>query len=256
MANIVEQTLEGAPDRLLERNFATALLWVIVALTVSLLLWACAGDRVDEVVHANGRVMPSSRLQVVSNLEGGIVKLTSWSRPATGCGPGSRCCASMPTASSSADFARNDTSIDAHCRPVRRGSMPRRAASRWYSRRNLKLAAPTLVANERALHNAQVASFATERDIARSRLHAGRAGRRPGARRGLRPAPRRYAQARREVEILAPLVEKGVEPRLMSLVRARSAEQQAASARDAASEAARRADASRSRSACPSMSNL
>jgi adhesin transport system membrane fusion protein len=67
MANFVEATLEGAPDRLLERNFATVLLWVIVALTLSLLLWAALAN-VDEVVHANGKVIPSSRLQVVSNL--------------------------------------------------------------------------------------------------------------------------------------------------------------------------------------------
>ncbi|MBC7519898.1 MAG: HlyD family efflux transporter periplasmic adaptor subunit, partial [Sandarakinorhabdus sp.] len=51
-------------------------------------------------------------------------------------------------------------------------------------------------------------------------------------------------QARREIEILVPLVEKGVEP-TMTLVRARSAERQAASARDAATEAMLRADAAR-----------
>jgi hypothetical protein len=61
MTNIVETALVRAPDKLLERNFATILLWVIVGLTVSLLLWAALAH-VDEVVHANGRIIPSSRL--------------------------------------------------------------------------------------------------------------------------------------------------------------------------------------------------
>jgi membrane fusion protein, adhesin transport system len=239
MANFVATTLEGAPDRLFERNFATALLWVIVALTVSLLLWAALA-RVDEVVHANGKVMPSSRLQVVSNLEGGIVKQILVKA-------GDRVKAGQPllrldATATSADFARNDTSIDALQARAARLDAEARGKPLLFPAA-LATAAPALVANERALHNAQIASIATERELARSRLM--QAERATGqARAELAASVEALAQARREVEIIAPLVEKGVEP-AMSLVRARSAERQAASARDAAAEAARRADAAR-----------
>jgi adhesin transport system membrane fusion protein len=239
MANFVERSIETVPDRILERDFATVLLWVIVAMTVSLLVWAGVA-RVDEVVHATGRVTPSSRLQIVSNLEGGIVKAILVK-------PGDRVTAGQallrldPTAST-ADFARNDTSIDALQARAARLDAEARGRSLQFST-TLEAAVPALVANERALHNAQLSSITIEREIATSRLlQAERAAGQARAEAAARAEA--LAQARREVEILTPLVEKGVEP-TMSLVRAQSNERQAASGRDAAAEAGRRADAAR-----------
>ncbi|WP_353216207.1 HlyD family type I secretion periplasmic adaptor subunit [Sandarakinorhabdus sp.] len=239
MTNIVEDALLKAPDRLLERNFATVMLWVITALTVSLLLWA-GFARVDEVVHAVGRVIPSSRLQVVSNLEGGIIKAILVKA-------GERVSAGQPLlqldkTASTADFARSDTSVDAlRARAARLEAEARGNPLAFPSA--LELAAPALVANERALHTAQMAGLATERDIARSRVEQAERG--AGQARAEAVARTEAAMlAAREVEIIAPLVEKGVEP-AMTLVRARSAERQAASARDAAAEAVRRADGAR-----------
>ncbi len=239
MSNFVETTLESAPDRLLERNFATVLLWVVVALTVSLLLWAGLA-KVQEVAHATGSVVPSSRLQVVSNLEGGIVKaiLVRAGDKVTAGQPLLRLDATATTA----DFARGDTSIDALTARAARLEAEARGRPLVFPP-ELEAAVPALVANERALHNAQLASVATEREIARSRLL--QAERSAGqARAEADSQAEALAQAQREVAILAPLVEKGAEP-AMSLVRARSAERQAASARDAAAEAVRRADAAR-----------
>lgn len=239
MANLVESTLEAAPDRLLERDFATVLLWVIVALTCSLLLWAGLAQ-VEEVVHAPGRVIPSSRLQVVSNLEGGIVKQLLVKA-------GDRVKAGQPLlrldpTASGADFARGDTSVDALRARAARLEAEARGRSLAFPAA-LETAAPALVAGERALHNAQLSSIASEREIVRSRLlQADRAAGQASAEAESRTEA--LEQARREVEILVPLVEKGVEP-TMSLVRARSTERQAASARDAALEATRRAQAAR-----------
>lgn len=239
MANLVESSLVAAPDRLLERDFATVLLWVVVAATASILLWAGLAT-VAEVVHANGRVIPSSRLQIVSNLEGGIVKQILVKA-------GDRVQAGQPLirldqTASTADFARNDTSIDALQARAARLDAEARGRPLVFPP-TLETAAPTLVANERALHNAQISSMESERDIVRSRLmQAERAAGQADADTGARAEA--LAQARREVEILVPLVEKGVEP-AMSLVRARSNERQAASARDAAAEAGRRAAAAR-----------
>lgn len=240
MANMIEAALETAPDKLKERDFATILLWVIVALTVSLLLWAALAN-VDEVVHANGKVIPSSRLQVVSNLEGGIVSeilVRAGDRVKAG-----DTLLRLDNTASTADFARNDTSIDALLARAARLEAEARGRGLGFPA-SLEQSAPALVANERALHNAQISSMETEREIARSRLlQAERAMAQAESETGARNEALMLAQ--REVEILRPLVEKGVEP-TMSLVRAQSAERQAASARDAASSAARRAAAGRS----------
>lgn len=49
------------------------LLWVMGACVVAFLLWAYFA-MLDEVVRGEGKVIPSSQVQVVQNLEGGIVK--------------------------------------------------------------------------------------------------------------------------------------------------------------------------------------
>ncbi len=243
MANFVETALEGAPDRLLERNFATVLLWVIVALTVSLLVWAGLA-RVDEVVHANGHVIPSSRLQVVSNLEGGLVKQILVKA-------GDRVSAGQPllrldATATSADFARSDISIDALIARAARLEAEARGRPLVFPAA-IATSVPALVANERALHNAQLSNMASQREIVAARFQqAERAAGQASADTATRAEM--LAQARRETAILAPLVEKGVEP-AMSLVRAESAERQAASARDAAAEAGRRAEAARAEAA-------
>lgn len=49
------------------------LLNAIVLTIITLLVWS-AFSYVDEVTHAEGRVIPSSRMQIVQNMEGGIVR--------------------------------------------------------------------------------------------------------------------------------------------------------------------------------------
>ena len=51
---------------------STALLYTILGIFVLLIAWA-ALTRVDDITHADGRVIPSAKLQVIQNLEGGIV---------------------------------------------------------------------------------------------------------------------------------------------------------------------------------------
>jgi adhesin transport system membrane fusion protein len=54
------------------RGFAHLLLLVVVAFLVTALAWA-SWARLDEVTRGEGKVIPSSQVQVVQNLEGGIV---------------------------------------------------------------------------------------------------------------------------------------------------------------------------------------
>lgn len=48
------------------------LMWVVAALLVVMLIWAAVAE-IDEFTRAEGRVVPSSDVQVVQNLEGGIL---------------------------------------------------------------------------------------------------------------------------------------------------------------------------------------
>lgn len=239
MANIIETTLDRAPDRLPERDFATILLWTIAGLTLTLLLWAGFAT-VDEVVHGNGRVVPSTRLQVVSNLEGGVVSDILVR-------PGDRVKAGQPLLRLDAtqmrgEFARGDATLDAL--RARAARLEAEATGRRLAfPADVEASAGSLVANERALHSAQLSRLQTERAIAESRLQQAE---RFVAEAEAASAARveAFAQAQREFDIVVPLVEKGVEPR-MTLERARSLAAQAASQRDGAVLAARRAGAAR-----------
>lgn len=51
---------------------SSMLLWAIAAIFVALFVWIAVAE-VDTVTRADGRVIPSAKMQVVQNLEGGIV---------------------------------------------------------------------------------------------------------------------------------------------------------------------------------------
>ena len=61
------------PTGFVPRRGANLMLWVILAFFVVALAWA-AFTQLDRTVRGVGRVVPSSKLQVVSNLEGGVVE--------------------------------------------------------------------------------------------------------------------------------------------------------------------------------------
>lgn len=52
---------------------ASWLLWIIIGVVATLLVWAFFAE-LDTNIRGQGRVIPSSQLQVVSNLEGGIIE--------------------------------------------------------------------------------------------------------------------------------------------------------------------------------------
>ena len=72
-----KQTLEFMPETHaaeIERLPFTAhlILWVSLVFLVTAIIWANFAS-IDEVAHAEGRVIPSSQIQVIQNLEGGIL---------------------------------------------------------------------------------------------------------------------------------------------------------------------------------------
>ncbi|WP_296678927.1 HlyD family type I secretion periplasmic adaptor subunit [Novosphingobium sp.] len=77
MANMLEY-LKGDEADLDEQEFkarrsANVLLYIIGGFFVVFLLWATF-TKLDRTVHSMGRVVPSSKMQVVSNLEGGVIE--------------------------------------------------------------------------------------------------------------------------------------------------------------------------------------
>jgi adhesin transport system membrane fusion protein len=64
--------IEDLTDRIKPRTASSVLLWVITAFVLIFFIWAAFAE-IERTVRGMGRVIPSSQLQVVSNLEGGIV---------------------------------------------------------------------------------------------------------------------------------------------------------------------------------------
>lgn len=65
--------LENYAERIRPRWASNALLWGILGFFVLFVLWATFTE-LDRTVNAAGRVVPTAQLQVVSNLEGGVVR--------------------------------------------------------------------------------------------------------------------------------------------------------------------------------------
>jgi adhesin transport system membrane fusion protein len=65
--------LEDLTTRIKPRTASNLLLWFVVAFIVAFFLWA-GFTKLDRTVRGQGQVIPSARLQIVSNLEGGVVQ--------------------------------------------------------------------------------------------------------------------------------------------------------------------------------------
>jgi membrane fusion protein, adhesin transport system len=70
--SLADPHFEDLADRIEPRSASNVLLWTILGFFIAFILWASI-VQIDRTVRAPGRIVPSARLQVVSNLEGGIV---------------------------------------------------------------------------------------------------------------------------------------------------------------------------------------
>lgn len=228
-------TIERIPDEVQPSRAASIMLWTIAAFTAALLLWAGLA-RVEEVAVASGKVIPSSQLQVVSNLEGGIVEaiLVKTGQKVTK----GQLLLKLDTTQATAEFGRTDETHTALAARAARlaaeveGTAP--AFPDWLQR-----SAPAVVATERSLWAARRADFDAQVRAETARLD--QAQRTEAQARVEALARSQEAElAQREVAMLAPLVDKGIAPRI-ELMRAESAAAQAKGARDSAALAIRRA---------------
>lgn len=233
---MIEQRL----DRLRPASASNLLLWAILAFLAVFVIWA-AFTEIDRTVRGDGRVVPSSRLQIISNLEGGLIAqilvrggmdvkegqvLLKLDPTQTRAEFGSN---SATTAALAAKIARLEAELD--------GREPVYPAAADIAQ----------VRIERALHDARMAELASLLAGAGARqAQAGRAVMEAQSMLAARQSAREAAAS--ELEMIRPLVERGIEPRL-ALVQAQNAARISASEAMAQSEALGRARAAASEAA-------
>lgn len=206
--------IERLPDRLKPSRAANLLLWVITAFVVIFVAWAALA-RVDEVSRAQGRVVPSRQLQVVSNLEGGIVRdiLVRQGQKVEAGQPLLR----LDATQFSAQFTKEQEGYNALVARITRLQAEVDGTSPAFPP-GLIATSPALVAAERSLHQARQSELAAALSSARSQLDQ--------AQTMVSTRQQAKALADRELALIGPLVEKGIEPQI-ELLRAQSAASQA-----------------------------
>jgi adhesin transport system membrane fusion protein len=227
--------LEDLTTRIKPRTASNMLLWFIVAFMAAFFLWAALTE-LDRTVRGQGRVIPSSRLQVVSNLEGGVVQ-DILVRQGQLVRAGDVLIRLDPT-QTGAEFGSGEATVSALSIKIARleaeitGREPVYPATRD----------PSLLDQiriEQALHASRMADLGSILGAARARLTQVQRSV-AEAEATYRARTEAYNQRRDEANLLRPLVERGIEPRL-SLVQAQSAADIARNEMQGAAESVSRA---------------
>ena len=230
--------LEDLADRVRPKALSNLLLWLIVAFVVIFVIWASV-VKLDRTVHAPGRVVPSSRLQVLSNLEGGIVSqilvragdLVRRGQPMV----------RLDRTQAGAELGSSQATVGALAAKIARLEAEIAGREPAYP----PATSPDIaeqIAIERSLHAARMSDLAS--------LSAAAAAREAQANRAVAEAQAAYQSrvsardgARRQLEVMRPLVERGIEPR-MTLIQYENAAAVATTDAAQASAAIARAQAS------------
>jgi membrane fusion protein, adhesin transport system len=217
------------------RTASNILLWVVAAFFVAFIAWASL-TKLDRTVRGGGRIVASSHLQVISNLEGGIVRailVRTGQFVQTG-----QELIQLDRTQSGAELGSGEASVNALSAKIARlraevmGTEPVYPAAG-----NEEVARQIQV--ERALHASRMAELGSLINVGQSRiLQANRAIEEASAAYDARVSAR--DARKQELDIIRPLVAKGIEPRL-SLSQAESAYQVAVSEAAGASAALSRA---------------
>jgi adhesin transport system membrane fusion protein len=229
--------IEDLADRIRPRTASNVLLWAVAAFFVIFIIWAAVTE-LDRTVKGMGRVIASSQLQTVSNLEGGVVEAIMV-RTGQQVKAGQEIIR-LDRTQTGAELGSGEASAGALGVKIARlraevaGQSPRYPA-----------AADATTANqiriEQSLHASRMAELASVVNAGQARItQAQRAVQEAEAAYDARISARE-ARAQ-ELRMLRPLVERGIEPR-MSLITAESAYSVAASEAAAAAAAISRARA-------------
>ena len=208
--------IEDLAGRVRPRQASNVLLWIIAIFFVAFVIWAAVTE-LDRTVRGQGRVIASSQLQVVSNLEGGIVSAILV-RIGQQVSRGQELIR-LDKTQSGAELGTGETSVNALRVKVMRLQAEMAGRSPVYpAPTNPEIARQIEI--ERSLHAARVAELASITSAGRARVaQASQAINEAQATYMARTTARdaRLSQLR----VIRPLVEKGIEPR-MSLIQAES----------------------------------
>lgn len=232
-----ETRIEDLTDRIKPTAASNLLLWGILAFFIAFVIWASL-TQLDRSVIGSGRVVPSAQLQIVSNLEGGIVEsinvktgsivkngdpLIQLSSILSGAELGS---GAATAAALAVKIARLEAEVA--------GRTPNYPAT-------FDAASGDLLTIEKALHASRMAELSSLMNAANSRLtQTQRAVAEAQATYSARSSARDSNIA--ELAMIRPLVERGIEPR-MTLLQAENAAAVSAAEASAAAASISRAQA-------------
>lgn len=193
---------------------ANVLLLSIAGFFVIFILWASFAE-LDEVVRSQGRVVPSKQIQIIQNLEGGIVQeILVKQGDVVKAGD---ILVKLDSTQFNADFNRNEEEYS-----MLRSRLVRLTAESQFEDlifdEEFENKNPNLVRNEQNLHMARIAEFNASLNSLKARLKQIEQEK-IEADVSLISAQSGERTATAEVDMLKPLVEQGIEPRL-ELIRA------------------------------------
>ena len=229
--------LEDLTTRIKPRTASNLLLWFVVGFVVAFFLWAGLTE-LDRTVRGMGRVIPSSRLQIVSNLEGGIVQdiLVRQGQLVRAGDVLIR----LDTTQTGAELGSGEATVSALSFKIARLQAEIMGREPVYP----AVRDPILVDQiriEQALHASRMADLAGLLGAARARLSQVERSVAEAAA-NYQARTETYRQRRSEAQLIRPLVERGIEPRL-SLIQAESAADIAQSEMEGAAQTVSRARA-------------
>lgn len=219
------------------RPSAHWLLWAIVGFFVIAVVWASVTS-LDRTVRATGRVIPTGQLQIISNPEGGIVQRIE-----------ARVGETVARGSPLLLLDRTQTGAELGSNMVVTGALGLKIARLSAEVAGTEPVYPavtdpallTQIGVERSLHAARMGDLRNSIAAAEAR-YEGALREASSAAAQLRARTAVRDEKRRELEVIRPLVDKGIEPRL-SLVQAQSAVDTSTSEAEAAAAQLARARA-------------
>jgi adhesin transport system membrane fusion protein len=222
---------EDLADRIKPRQASNVLLWVVLGFVAVFIAWASLTE-LDRTVRGSGRVVASSQLQVISNPEGGVVEAILV-KTGQDVKQGEELIRLDRTPTTS-EFGSGEASVQALMAKIARLQAEVQGREPVYPAA-ADPAAASQIAIERSLHASRMAELASMTNAAQARIAQTReAIREAEAMYRARTSNRDARQ--QELQMIRPLVERGIEPRL-SLIQAESAYSVAASEAAAASAA-------------------
>jgi adhesin transport system membrane fusion protein len=230
--------LEDLAGRIRPKTASNVLLWGVALFFIAFVVWAALTE-LDRTVRGQGRVIASSQLQVISNLEGGIIEAINV-QPGQMVEAGAELIRLDPTSTGS-ELGSGQASLAALAAKIARLQAEVAGREPVYPAAP-DAAAAEQIAIERSLHFSRMAELAQIAGAAEARVV--QAQRAIGeAQAGYQARISARDARREEAALLRPLVARGIEPRL-SLMQAESAAEIAASEAAAAAATVSRAQAS------------